>query len=71
MIQDIQYIHILFKKKYEGILGFDEDEKLKEALFVTLGGDAASLKNRLGAAAVYIYLLLLLIKEKLEVIRCL
>ena len=57
MIQDPSKIMILLKMFYDQVIEFDND-KAKEKIFITLGGDAASLKPSFVSSnnAVYAYI---------------
>lgn len=65
LILNYQCIPNLLHKFYQGIIDFDENHKAKEPIYVTLGGDAAALKNFTdkSTSAVYVFDMLPLKKQ--------
>ncbi|KAK8849982.1 hypothetical protein M9Y10_018576 [Tritrichomonas musculus] len=63
MLENVQEIPGLIYKVYHEYVPFDAENKVANELFITLGGDAACLKNHPNSAAIYVYKMLPLAKS--------
>lgn len=58
MLENVQEIPGLIYKVYHEYVPFDAENKVANELCITLGGDAACLKNNPNSVAIYVYKML-------------